>query len=66
MNPNVIMPKYKVKTHELHWLWGYYEVEAESEEEEAKELVYTGEGQIDFDLDCIDQIDIEQIEETDD
>lgn len=59
------MTKYKVKTHELHWLWGYYEVEAESEEE-AIELVYTGEGQIDFDLDCVDQIDIERIKETDD
>ena len=59
------MTKYKVKTHELHWLWGYYEVEAESEEE-AIELVYAGEGQLDFDLDCIDQIDIERIKETDD
>lgn len=59
------MTKYKIRTHELHWLWGYYEVEAESEEE-AKELVYIGEGQLDFDLDCIDQIDIEQIEEADD
>ena len=59
------MTKYKVKTHELHWLWGYYEVEAESEEE-ARELVYTGEGQTDLDFDCIDQLEIEQIEETDD
>ena len=59
------MTKYKVKTHELYWLWGYYEVEAESEEE-AIELVYAGEGQLDFDLDCIDQIDIERIKETDD
>ena len=59
------MTKYKVKTHELHWMCGYYEVEAESEEE-ARALVYAGEGQLDFDLDCIDQIDIEQIEETDD
>ena len=65
MNLNVIMTKYKVKTHELHWMWGYYEVEAESEEE-AIDLVCIGEGQLDFDLDCIDQIDIEQIEETDD
>lgn len=59
------MNKYKVKTHELHWMWGYYEVEAESEEA-AIDLVCIGEGQVDFDLDCIDQIDIEQIEETDD
>jgi len=59
------MTKYKVKTHELHWMWGYYEVEAESEEE-AIDLVYVGEGQLDFDLDCIDQIDIEKIEELDD
>lgn len=65
MSLSVIMAKYKVKTHELHWLWGYYEIEAESEEE-AIELVYAGEGQIDLDLDCIDQLDIEQIEETDD
>ena len=46
-------------------MWGYYEVEAESEEE-AIDLVYVGEGQLDFDLDCIDQIDIEKIEELDD
>lgn len=59
------MTKYKVKTHELHWLWGYYEVEAESEEE-ARELIYTGEGQTYLDFDCVDQIDIEQIEEADD
>lgn len=59
------MTKYKVKTHELHWMWGYYEIEAESEEE-ARELVYYGEGQLDLDFDCIDQIDIEQIEEADD
>lgn len=59
------MTKYKVKTHELHWLWGYYEVEAESEEE-ARKLVYAGEGQTDLDFDCIDQLEIEQIEETDD
>ena len=65
MNLNVIMNKYKVKTHELHWMWGYYEVEAKSEEA-AIDLVCIGEGQVDFDLDCIDQIDIEQIEETDD
>ena len=65
MNQNVTMTKYKVKTHELHWLWGYYEVEAESEEE-ARDLVYSGEGQLDFDLDCIDQIDIESVEEDND
>lgn len=59
------MTKYKIKTHELHWLWAHYEVEAESKEE-AKKLVYDGEGYVDFDWDCIDQIDIEQIEETDD
>ena len=59
------MNKYKVKTHELHWMWGYYEVEAESEEA-AIDLVCIGEGQVDFDLDCVDQIDIEQIEEIDD
>jgi hypothetical protein len=65
MNLSVIMTKYKVETHELHWVWVYYEVEAESEEE-AIDLVYAGEGQLDFDLDCIDQIDIEKIEKLDD
>lgn len=59
------MTKYKIKTHELIWVYGYYEVEAESEEE-AVELVHAGEGQIDYDTDCVDQIDIEQIKETDD
>lgn len=59
------MANYKIKTHELHWLWGYYEVEAESEKE-AKKLVHAGEGQMDWDIDCIDQIDIESIEITDD
>lgn len=65
MNLNVTMTKYKVKTHELQWVWGYYEVEAKSEEE-AIELVSCGEGQTDFDLDCIDQIDIDRIEKIDD
>ena len=59
------MSKYKVNTHELHWVWGYYEVEAESEEE-ARKLVYAGEGQSYLDFDCIDQIDIERIEKADD
>ena len=59
------MAKYKVTIHEIHWIQGYYEVEAESEEE-AKELVYAGRGQLDSDLNCIDQIDIDQIEEIDD
>lgn len=59
------MANYKIKTHELHWLWGYYEVEAKSEEE-AIELVCNGEGQVDWDLDCIEQIDVEQVEEIDD
>lgn len=59
------MSKYKIRTHELHWYWGYYEVEAESEEE-AVDFVYSGESPEDLCLDCIDQVDIEQIEETDD
>lgn len=59
------MTKYSIKTHELIWTYGYYEVEAESEEE-AIELVYAGEGQIDYDTDCIDQIDIESIRVSDD
>lgn len=59
------MARYKIKTHELQWMWGYYEVEADSEEE-AVDLIYSGEGQLDFDLDCVDQIDIERIEEFDD
>ena len=59
------MTKYRIKTHELHWMWGCYEVEADSEEE-AVELVYAGEGQVDFDFDCADQLDIDQIEEIND
>jgi len=59
------MANYKIKTHERHWLCGYYEVEAKSEEE-AIELVCNGEGLVDWDNDCIDQIDIEQVKETDD
>lgn len=65
MNLNVIMTKYKIKTHELQWIWGYYEVEAESEEE-AIELVSCGEGYEDSDLDCIDSMDIEYIKEIND
>jgi len=59
------MTKYKVKTHELQWVWGCYEVEAESEEE-AIELVSCGEGYKYSDYDCTDQVDIESIELIDD
>ena len=59
------MSKYKIRTHELQWYWGYYEIEAESEEE-AVDLVYRGESPEDLCLDCVDQVDIERIEEVDD
>ena len=59
------MSKYRVRTHELCWFWGVYEVEADSKEE-AAELVNSGEGESYSDYDCTDQVDIESIELIDD
>ena len=59
------MARYRIKTHDLCWYWSTYEVEAESEEQ-AQELIHMGEGFVDSDFDCVDQIDIDQIEEIDD
>lgn len=59
------MSKYRIRTHELCWFWGVHEVEAGSEEE-AIELVESGEGAFDSDYDCTDQIDIYSIEVIDD
>ena len=55
--------KYRVKTHELCWYNCCYTVEADSEEE-ARDLIESGEGNIEYsDFDVIDQVDIESIEE---
>ena len=55
--------KYKVRTHELQWYNCYYTVEADSEEE-ARDLIETGDGNLDdSNYDTTDQIDIESIEE---
>lgn len=54
--------KYSVKTHELQWYNCYYTVEADSEEE-ARELVESGEANLEYsDYDTTDQIDFESIE----
>ena len=55
--------KYRVKTHELCWYNCYYTVEANSEEE-ARDLIESGEGNMEYnDFDVVDQVDIESIEE---
>jgi len=54
--------KYKVLVHELTWYNCWYEVEANSEEE-AKELILDGEGDlISDDYDCCESRDIENVE----
>lgn len=54
--------KYKVRTHELQWHNCYYTVEADSEEE-ARDLIETGDGNLDdSNYDTTDQIDFESIE----
>lgn len=55
--------KYRIRTHELQWYDCYYTVEADSEED-AKDLIKCGEGDIEYsDYDTTDQVDIELIEE---
>lgn len=54
--------KYRIKTHELCWYNCCYTVEADSEEE-ARELVESGEGDLEYsDYDTTDQVDVESIE----
>ena len=56
--------KYKIRTHELHAYNCYYTVEADSEEE-ARNLIESGDGDLDLDssdYDYTDQIDFESIE----
>lgn len=53
--------KYTVRTYELCWYSCYYTVEADSEEE-AKELVESGEADLEYsDWDATEKIDFESI-----
>lgn len=55
--------KYLVKTHCLEWHYLGYIIEAESEEE-ARELLETGEGDLEYDdYDCTDHSEIISIKE---
>ena len=55
--------KYLVKTHCLEWHYLGYIVEADSEEE-ARELLETGEGDLEYDdYDCTDHSEIISIKE---
>ena len=54
--------KYLVRVKALEWFDMGYTVEAESEEE-AKELVESGEGDLEYDdYDCTDQFDVISVE----
>ena len=54
--------KYRIRTHELCWYNCYYTVEADSEEE-ARELVESGDADLEYsDYDTADQVDVESIE----